>query len=201
MPRKPGEIRKDEILAAARELIFWEGFGNFTVRTVAARVGISEAAIYRHFFSKEELMLGMLDSLFIPWRKAIEELVAEKLALAEKLQKLVVLHLHHLIDKQLNPVLFFSEAIRPENERLLQVMKNNLSFLKECARKIVASAQGSKIMMTDNDVEAATVCVVGVLQASVIRWTLQRNEVALLEDTTAQMLFLARLLENKRKTK
>ncbi|HMM59897.1 MAG TPA: helix-turn-helix domain-containing protein, partial [Candidatus Rifleibacterium sp.] len=62
MARKTGEARQAEIIAVTRDLIFNEGFSNFTVRTVASRIGISEAAIYRHFKSKEDLLLGLLDS-------------------------------------------------------------------------------------------------------------------------------------------
>lgn len=201
MSRKTGDIRKSEIIATAREIIFFEGFSNFTIRSVAMRVGISEAAIYRHFANKEELMLGMLESLFGPWRDAIASLVAENGVATEKLQKLVELHLHHLIIMQLNPVLFFSEAIRPENTRLLEVLNSNMQFLLKNIRQILNQAVEQHLVCKSLDVDAAAACVIGILQTSVIKWTLQRSDEGLREGSAAIMQFFSSLLTSERKSK
>lgn len=199
MPRKTGEQRREEIIAVARELIFCEGFSNFTIRTVASRIGISEAAIYRHFASKEELMLGMLATLFDPWRVAVDELAAGPASASEKLQQLVELHLHHLIIRQLNPVLFFSEAISPENSRLLALLNSNLQFLLVNVRKILAFDCMEGRLNGSIDIDAAAVCVVGILQTTVIKWTLQRSETGLKEEAARLMGFFCKLLTDERK--
>jgi AcrR family transcriptional regulator len=57
--RGAGCERPAEILKAARELFLQQGVENVTTRQIAARVGISQTALYVYFSSKEE----MLDSL------------------------------------------------------------------------------------------------------------------------------------------
>jgi AcrR family transcriptional regulator len=57
--RGAGCERPAEILKAARELFLKQGVENVTTRQIAARVGISQTALYVYFSSKEE----MLDSL------------------------------------------------------------------------------------------------------------------------------------------
>jgi len=57
--RGAGCERPAEILKAARELFLEQGVENVTTRQIAARVGISQTALYVYFSSKEE----MLDSL------------------------------------------------------------------------------------------------------------------------------------------
>ena len=54
--RKSTEIRKREIIEAARKLIYKRGSEHVTVNNIAKEVEISEAAIYRHFRNKEEIL-------------------------------------------------------------------------------------------------------------------------------------------------
>ena len=49
------EGRPGEILDAALAVFAEEGFDRGTMRQIAARVGVSEPALYRHFASKDEL--------------------------------------------------------------------------------------------------------------------------------------------------
>jgi len=54
------EPRRDEtrrrIIAGARELFARDGFDNTTVRGIAQRVGLTDAALYYHFKSKREIL-------------------------------------------------------------------------------------------------------------------------------------------------
>ncbi len=197
MTRKTGETRKAEILAITADIIFNEGFANCTVRSVAGRVGISEAAIYRHFANKEELMLGLLDSLFGPWKEALAKMAAKRVTAAKKLQCLVELHLHHLVSRQLNPVLFFSQANMPENRRLLEKLRDNLSYLGTIVGKIVKEGINSGEFRKDIDIDATIACIIGLLQTTVIKWTLQRQTDGLVEHASDLMAFFSSLIMSK----
>lgn len=201
MARKTGEARQAEIIAVTRDLIFNEGFSNFTVRNVANRIGISEAAIYRHFKSKEDLLLGLLDSLFIPWREALEGLLKENLPACLKLRRLVEIHLHHLVIRQLNPILFFSEAIRPENCQLFEKLSSSLGFLQDTAAAIVRQGVERRELKPETDVNSSVACIVGLIQTTVIRWTLQRKIDGLVDQASALMEFFVELIELKGKQK
>lgn len=189
--RKSGEDRRNEILETARDLIFNEGFSNFTIREVAGRVGISEAAIYRHFSSKEEMLLALLDALFTPWREALNHLLEDDLPFAKKLEELSQLHLHHLLNERLNPILFLSEAVNPQNQRLLATMRMNLGYLRDAVKSLVVAGLKSRQIRQTVSVESLVAAILGLLQNSVIRWTLQRSSENLLEDGARNMAALA----------
>src|SRR5262249_60015561 len=55
------EEREQLILKAAYELILENGSAALTMEEIASRVGISRAAIYLHFPSKEDLVLALLE--------------------------------------------------------------------------------------------------------------------------------------------
>ena len=57
--RPPG-ARRDQILDAAMQCFAAAGFRGTTTREIASRVGITEAALYRHFESKEALYSAII---------------------------------------------------------------------------------------------------------------------------------------------
>lgn len=56
-----GELTRDEILAAARQLFLAQGFTAATMRQIADAVGITPAAIYNHFPSKDDLFTSVME--------------------------------------------------------------------------------------------------------------------------------------------
>lgn len=70
--RESTEIRQQQIIDAAAVLIFKHGSEHLTVKRIAAQVGISEAAIYRHFPSKKKILSFLLSH--------IEEVLLEDLS-------------------------------------------------------------------------------------------------------------------------
>ncbi len=61
--RQTTEIRQQQILEAVQKLIFKYGSEHLTVKRIAAEVGISEAAIYRHFKSKRSILYFLLNHI------------------------------------------------------------------------------------------------------------------------------------------
>ena len=59
--RLPADERRTQILREAARLFGTHGFNGTTTRDVAARVGITEAALYRYFPSKEAMYTAILD--------------------------------------------------------------------------------------------------------------------------------------------
>ena len=59
--RLPADARRAQILREAAQLFGSRGFNGTTTRDVATRVGITEAALYRYFPSKEAMYQAILD--------------------------------------------------------------------------------------------------------------------------------------------
>jgi TetR/AcrR family transcriptional regulator len=59
--RLKAEDRRKQLLGIAKKLFARYGFENTTTKAIAAEAGVSEAIIFRHFASKEELYASILD--------------------------------------------------------------------------------------------------------------------------------------------
>ena len=97
MPRAKGE-RKLEILKALAQMLEAPKWEKITTAALAAKLGVSEAALYRHFASKAQMYEGLIqfieESVFTvankitedesDGRKQAEKLIEMLLAFAEK---------------------------------------------------------------------------------------------------------------------
>jgi AcrR family transcriptional regulator len=60
-PYRNGIRRRDEIVEAAIEVFAEFGYAGGSIRTIAARVGVSPATLLSHFGSKEGLLMAVLE--------------------------------------------------------------------------------------------------------------------------------------------
>ena len=53
--------RQKEIIEASLEIIYRQGIQGLTIKNLSKSIGISEPAIYRHYDSKIDILLAILD--------------------------------------------------------------------------------------------------------------------------------------------
>ena len=58
-----GQTRRLQIAEAALRTLVEDGVDGFTTRAVAARVGITDGTVFRHFANKVEIVLAAMDML------------------------------------------------------------------------------------------------------------------------------------------
>lgn len=59
-----GHVRRQEILESARHLFLSEGYGQTTIRRIAARAGVTSTALYLYFPNKDAILLEICDQTF-----------------------------------------------------------------------------------------------------------------------------------------
>ena len=67
---------RERILEAASELFYAEGFRAVSAEKIIARVGTTKVTFYRHFRSKDDVMVAYLERRAAEERAAIEEVLA-----------------------------------------------------------------------------------------------------------------------------
>jgi TetR/AcrR family transcriptional regulator, fatty acid metabolism regulator protein len=62
--RRPAPERAAQILAVARDVFSERGYENASMAEIAARVGVVEGALYRHYASKRELLFAVMRTFY-----------------------------------------------------------------------------------------------------------------------------------------
>jgi AcrR family transcriptional regulator len=131
-----GEERRSQILAVAVSLFSNKGFSGTTTKEIAHAAGVSEAMVFRHFATKEELYAAIIDHKTCAHdpidpmdlaadaiKRKDDRAVFETLALAaldhhEKNPEFQRLLLHSALEKHQLAQMFFNEFVRPFYEFL-----------------------------------------------------------------------------------
>jgi TetR/AcrR family transcriptional regulator len=166
---KPGE-RRVQILQALAAMLEQPGAERVTTAALAARLEVSEAALYRHFASKAQMFEGLIDfieqSVFTLVNQILEREGATGAQQAAKILTLLVQFAER------NPGMtrvMVGDALVYENERLQQRMNQFFDKIEATLRQVLrgaAAADGSATPTVDAQVRAAalTAFVVGQLQ-------------------------------------
>src|SRR5680860_49069 len=110
--------RQTEILLVALELIGEKGIQGLTIKNISKKIGISEPAIYRHFASKSDILLGVLSN-FKEMAVMLSEIVENYNAIAtEKLNFLFSRMLDLFSETPSMVSVIFSEEIFINDELL-----------------------------------------------------------------------------------
>src|SRR5690348_1304870 len=81
--------RERLILQATSEVLVEKGYDAMSMEEVASRIGISRAAIYLHFPSKEDLVLALLQRGIATSAERLDALLAETASPREKVRAII----------------------------------------------------------------------------------------------------------------
>ena len=165
---KPGE-RRVQILQALATMLEQPGAERITTAALAARLEVSEAALYRHFASKAQMFEGLIEFIEQTVFSLINQITEREPDGAAQAGKVIAMLLQFAEKNPGMTRVMVGDALVFENERLQQRMNQFFdkieSTLKQGLRS-VAEAQGSATPSVDAQVRASalTAFVVGRLQ-------------------------------------
>jgi TetR/AcrR family transcriptional regulator len=165
---KPGE-RRVQILQALAAMLEQPGAERVTTAALAARLEVSEAALYRHFASKAQMFEGLIDFIEQSVFTLINQ-ITERSAPGQEQAARIIAMLVQFAEK--NPGMtrvMVGDALVYENERLQNRMNQFFDKIEATLRQALrgaAAAEGSATPSVDAQVRASalTAFVVGRLQ-------------------------------------
>ena len=133
MERKSTEIRQDEIKAAVLEIIKMEGINAISTKNLSKYVGLSEGAIFRHFKSKRDIIISIIDDVSNDLIESLRTISLENTNPSDRLFKYLCTTISYLTDHNGITILLFTEASHSNDE----VMMEKLNYIFNSQRKLV----------------------------------------------------------------
>lgn len=96
--RRRTSVRRQELTAAAARLFAARGYYAVTVDDLGEALGLSGPALYRHFSSKEALLIAVFDQVIEQQQEQIRGVVAEATNPAGALEAMIRLHVRFAVD-------------------------------------------------------------------------------------------------------
>ncbi|MFW6007317.1 MAG: TetR/AcrR family transcriptional regulator [Halanaerobiales bacterium] len=166
--RKSSVDRKKDILDKTLDIIFNQGFHSLTMRKIAEKVGISEAAIYKHFNSKKEIIVTLVNNLFSEneFYKKIENQKDPYDALYKIMEK----QFSYLDSRPEITSIIFEEDIFREYPEIKSKFKKITDKREDILTDFITSAQKKKQINQEIDPQSFALIYMGSIRISVLRW-------------------------------
>ncbi len=138
MVRKSTDIRRDEIKSAVLNIIFREGLKSVSTSNIAREVGISEGSIFRHFRSKKEIILAIMDDVINDLIEPLRSIVLEDSPPRDRLYNYLCKTVTYLTDNKGITMLLFSEASYENDSEMMTKLNYIFNNQKQLVGKIVS---------------------------------------------------------------
>jgi len=164
--------RQLQIIYAAVELIAAEGMQNLTMKHIAAAIQVTEPALYRHFKSKQEILLGVIS------------LIRQNGKVPEKSDKsgwdlIECIMLTRIASYTAIPgltAIIFSEEIFSGDNSLSEQIKTLMQKTQEKFKQLILVAQQSGSIRQDIQAEQISLLVIGSFRFLVTQWHLFKHD-------------------------
>ena len=165
---KPGE-RRVQILQTLAAMLEQPGAERITTAALAARLEVSEAALYRHFASKAQMFEGLIEFIETSVFTLVNQIAEREAEGGTQAQKILTVLLQFCERNPGMTRVMVGDALVIETERLLARMNQFFDRIESQLRlslKLAADAQGSITPTVDAQAQASVLTgfAVGRLQ-------------------------------------
>ncbi|RMA97684.1 TetR/AcrR family transcriptional regulator [Hydrogenothermus marinus] len=167
---------KEKIVKVAADIIVNEGLRRFTAKNIASRLGITDAAIFKHFPTMDDIILTLINEYVIRCSKSAEVGISQGKTVKEKLELVLKAHIQVLEEtKGAVPILCF-EFSRSENEKFTSILHSFVQNYKKTLAKVLEEGQKEGIVRQKSDPEEIAMFVLGSIQAKVFAKVIEKRE-------------------------
>ncbi|MBP9187749.1 MAG: TetR/AcrR family transcriptional regulator [Bacteroidia bacterium] len=196
MENKAFTDRQIEIMEAATLRIDKCGIQELTIKNLAADLNLSEAALYRHFKSKNEILLGLLTYFILEMNDRITKMMLDKAQHpSEQLRLIFASQLNTFVKKPAIVSVIFSEGIFQFNKELLDKVSEMMALMQTNIGTLVNTGQNTGVYAKLLGKEAITTIIMGSMRMVVLKWKLSGNKSNLVKDGESVLNGILKMLE------
>ncbi|MCF8407101.1 MAG: TetR/AcrR family transcriptional regulator [Chitinophagaceae bacterium] len=164
--------RQLEIIQAAGKILTQSGIHGLTIKNLAKEMKFTESAIYRHFESKEAIIITMLNYLVVT--------MDERLSNATKETDLPIKQIEVLFQNQIaffkeNPhflISVFSDGLLEESEKINECIHGIMQVKSKHIIGIIKAGQDQKVITSKVATEELTHIIMGGFRLLMYKWRL-----------------------------
>ncbi len=187
--------RQAEIIEKSMDLIAEKGIQGLTIKNLSKKIGISEPAIYRHYDSKNEIILALLsifDEMSIMFSSMMQTYEGTAV---EKIQFMFEKMIGMFIDNPSMVAVIFSEELFKNEDILNDRVKKNQNRNQETVENILIQGKANHDIRDDVDTKYLAILIMGALRFLVNKWNLNDKNFCLKTEGTGLLNTIKKLLK------
>ena len=166
------EVRQEQIIEAAMNLIASRGLKGLSMAALANRIGLVPSAIYRHFKSKNDILDMILDFIREKLLTNIRITCQETSESMDRLQCILKRHVETLRENRAIPRIIFTEDVFSGNPKRKAKVYGIINGYLAGLNKIIRDGQEKGQIRSDMDSKTVALMFLGMIQPGAILWFL-----------------------------
>ena len=175
--------RQKQIIQASLDLIANSGIHGLTIKNISKKVGISEPAIYRHFESKFDILLGIVSTIKESTGVDLTGITDETQTTINKIRKAFSVRAQRFTNNPSLAAVIFSEEIFDDNSQLSDAIRTTMEESQNKMIKIIQQGQSKGEIVEFIDAEELALMIIGSFRLLVTKWHMNKNSFNLEERT------------------
>ena len=189
--------RQIEIIEAATKLIGETGIQNVTTKHLAAEIGFSEPALYRHFKGKTDILVSVLDYFKMKMRSALDPLLAKQESGLGKIHQLIKYQFDLFSKNPAVIMVIFAETSFQYDKKLSATVNKLLKQKQQLVLNMLKEGVVDGSIRKDADLEQLTSIILGSMRFNVLQWRLSNFEFDVKEKGVELWQTINLLINNK----
>jgi len=190
--------RQIEIMEAATNRISKFGIQNLTIKTLAEDIGLSEPALYRHFKSKNEILLSLLAYFKSEMKNRIQSLPFKpNNTEGDKLRAIFNSQLQTFINKPAIVSVIFAESIFHFDNSLSNKVSEIMDLMHQYVKTNIEKGQKDGTYNKLIGASTLTTIILGGMRMTVLKWKISGHKSNLMKDGTAVLEGILKMIEKK----
>ena len=195
--RQPTEIRRAEIVAAVLRLAATRSPAAITTGDMAAELGFSQGAVFRHFPAKDAIWMAVLDWVDAELIAAIDAAAQQGATPLEGLERVFMAHIRFVVASPGVPRIIFHELQHPDDTPLKQRVRALLGRYRQILARLLDAAADRGLLLAGLDRQAAATLFIGTIQGLVMQSMLAADASAIEDDARRVVALYLRAIEEK----
>lgn len=161
-----------EIVASAQSFMMDHGIQHITIKALADLNHISEAAIYRHFKNKHDILAAVVDDIEEKLLRVMDREVAGQDSPFEKLKHVMKAHLLFTERRKGGLFVITAECVHSEDRLLRKHILKLIDKYNLRIRQILGQAQKQEMLSPGLNLRYAGILFYGLIQSAAIDFAL-----------------------------
>jgi len=189
--------RQLEIIEAAGKILTSSGVSGLTIKNLAKEMQFSESAIYRHFTSKEEIILAMLEYLAITIDERLENAIRAADEPEAKFTAMFQSQFAFFESQRHFVVAVFSDGLLKESQSINEAILKLLGIIVKNLFPILLEGQQKGVFSNAVPLEDLMYILMGTFRLQMFRWRLEDFQFDINEAGNKMIQSVLTLIKNK----
>lgn len=168
--------RQFEIIQAAGKILTNGGIGRLTIKNLAKEMKFSESAIYRHFSSKEDIIVALLEYLADNMDQRYRNAIDPSMHPEEKFTQIFMNQFSFFKESPFFVVAVFSDGLMEESERINQTILQIMAVKMKYLMPIIVEGQQKGVFTNSITSEELIHIVMGTFRLQMFKWRVAKFE-------------------------